>query len=155
METTKMVSLRRGWKSERGAELIETAITIPILLLIAVGIFEFGRAYQNWQILTNAAREGARIAVLPGTGPEAAEDAIVNYMQNGHLTNYASASIDVEQNGSILVDGANISASEITIQYPFDFIVLGPVARLVNPDTSLGGDFMMVVTAVMRNEAGS
>lgn len=142
------------YASDRGAELIEMAIVLPILLFIFAGIIDFGFMFQRYEVLTNAAREGARIAVLPGTGPEAAEDAIVNYMQNGHLTNYASASIDVEQNGSILVDGANISASEITIQYPFDFIVLGPVARLVNPDTSLGGDFMMVVTAVMRNEAG-
>jgi Flp pilus assembly protein TadG len=46
-------------KNERGAALIETAITIPIILLISVGIFEFGRAYQTWQVLTNAAREGA------------------------------------------------------------------------------------------------
>ena len=51
-------------KNERGAALLETAITIPIILLIAVGIFEFGRAYQTWQVLTNAAREGARIAIL-------------------------------------------------------------------------------------------
>ena len=32
-----------------------------------VGIFEFGRAYQTWQVLTNAAREGARMAVISGT----------------------------------------------------------------------------------------
>ncbi len=50
-------------KNERGAALIEAAVTIPIILLIAVGIFEFGRAYQTWQVLTNAAREGARVAV--------------------------------------------------------------------------------------------
>ena len=37
------------------------------MLLISVGIFEFGRAYQTWQVLTNAAREGARIAVIDGT----------------------------------------------------------------------------------------
>jgi len=50
--------------NERGAALLETAITIPIILLICVGIFEFGRAYQTWQVLTNAAREGARVAIL-------------------------------------------------------------------------------------------
>ena len=49
---------------ERGAALLETALTVPMILLISVGIFEFGRAYQTWQVLTNAAREGARIAVL-------------------------------------------------------------------------------------------
>ena len=55
----------RKWRSEKGVALVEAAMTIPLLLLVSVGIFEFGRAYQTWQVLTNAAREGARIAVLP------------------------------------------------------------------------------------------
>ena len=49
-------------KNERGAALLETAVTLPIVLMICVGVFEFGRAYQTWQLLTNAAREGARVA---------------------------------------------------------------------------------------------
>ena len=57
--------MMKRFKNQRGAALIETAITIPIILLVSVAIFEFGRAYQTWQVLTNAAREGARIAVLP------------------------------------------------------------------------------------------
>ena len=70
--TTMRTNLR---KNERGAALIEAAITIPIILLIAVGIFEFGRAYQTWQVLTNAAREGARIAILTDkTDAEVADD---------------------------------------------------------------------------------
>ncbi|HJY33750.1 MAG TPA: TadE family protein, partial [Vicinamibacterales bacterium] len=68
-------------KSERGAALLEAAITIPMLLLVSVGIFEFGRAYQTWQVLTNAAREGARLAVLPDPTPGVAEDRVLQYMQ--------------------------------------------------------------------------
>jgi Flp pilus assembly protein TadG len=152
MMTTEIAPRRRSWRSERGVELIETAITIPMLLLIAVGIFEFGRAYQNWQILTNAAREAARISVLPGSGVQTAEDAARNYMQNGQLYNYAAASIDVDQSATIVVNGEPVSASQITVQYPFQFMVLGPVARLVSPSTTLGGDVTMVATSVMRNE---
>ena len=33
-------------------------------VLSSPGIFEFGRAYQTWQVVTNASREGARVAVL-------------------------------------------------------------------------------------------
>ena len=54
-------------KNERGAAFLETAVTLPIVLMICVGVFEFGRAYQTWQLLTNAAREGARVAVVGGT----------------------------------------------------------------------------------------
>jgi Flp pilus assembly protein TadG len=59
--------MKRLKKNERGAALLEAAITIPIILLVSVGIFEFGRAYQTWQVLTNAAREGARLAVIDGS----------------------------------------------------------------------------------------
>ena len=47
--------------------MIEMALTLPLLLLLSVGVFEFGRAFQTWQVLTNATREGARVASLPGT----------------------------------------------------------------------------------------
>src|SRR6185436_1782554 len=73
--------LMKRMRSEQGAALLEAAITVPIILLISVGIFEFGRAYQTWQVLTNATREGARIAVLTGTTDAAVTTRVRNYMQ--------------------------------------------------------------------------
>src|SRR5712692_9627336 len=78
--------LRRwGFESERGTALMETALTLPLLLLVSVGIFEFGRAYQTWQILTNAAREGARVAILPNPAPNAVDARVREYLQIGGL----------------------------------------------------------------------
>ncbi len=71
------------WRDTRGTALLEAAVTIPVLLLISVGIFEFGRAYQTWQVLTNAAREGARIAVLPNSNTNGVETRVRQYMQDG------------------------------------------------------------------------
>ena len=114
-------------KSERGAALLEAAITIPMLLLVAVGIFEFGRAYQTWQVLTNAAREGARIAVLPDPTPGLVEKRVREYMQAGQLPRNADRrSVDVNRSASITINGAAVSASQVTIDYPFSFIVLRP-----------------------------
>ena len=79
------------FRSERGAAIIETAITLPIVLLVCVGIFEFGRAYQTWQVMTNAAREGARVAVLPNPVAGAADARVREYLQMGGL-NYDSSS---------------------------------------------------------------
>jgi Flp pilus assembly protein TadG len=139
-------------KKERGAALLEAAITIPMLLLVSVGIFEFGRAYQTWQILTNAAREGARLAVLPDPTTGVAESRVLQYMQDGQLSGAASATIDVNRATTIDVAGRTVSASQVSIDYPFSFIVLQPVARLVAPTTSLGGAIVMHAQAVMRNE---
>lgn len=57
-------SLRR-WREESGAELVEAAVVIPMLLTLLLGIVWLGRAYNVYETITRAAREGARYAVLP------------------------------------------------------------------------------------------
>src|SRR4026208_141024 len=115
--------MMKRFRHQRGAALIETAITIPLVLLISVSIFEFGRAYQTWQVLTNAAREGARVSILTDQTDAAVTAAARNYMSRGRLTIAASAPINVERSVAF---GGN-TASRITISYPFNFVVLSPV----------------------------
>jgi Flp pilus assembly protein TadG len=146
------VRIMKRIKSERGAALLEAAITLPMLLLVAVGIFEFGRAYQTWQILTNAAREGARMAVLADPSNSNIENRVRDYMAAGQLSEYAAAGVDINRSASFTVNGNPVSASQVSIDYPFSFIVLQPVARLVAPTTSLGGAVVMHAQALMRNE---
>lgn len=50
--------------SERGAVAVEFAIVLPVLLLLVMGIAEFGRAYNTQMTLTHAAREGARVLAI-------------------------------------------------------------------------------------------
>jgi Flp pilus assembly protein TadG len=135
-------------RNERGAALVEAAITIPILLLIAVGIFEFGRAYQTWQVLTNAAREGARLAVTPASNAANVQALVRTYMQNGGLPNYATADVQV-----VSEDLTSGSASTITIGYPFSFMVLQPVIQLIHAGSATGEPITMGATATMRNES--
>ena len=121
----------RHKSKERGAALVEAAVTIPILLLIAVGIFEFGRAYQTWQIVTNAAREGARVSIVPNGDVNTVETRVRQYMQGGQLPEFAAAAVTVDRNASITVNGTPSAASQVIVDYPFEFIVLQPVAQLV------------------------
>ena len=134
--------------NERGAALLETAITIPVILLIAVGIFEFGRAYQTWQVLTNAAREGARIAILAEKTDADIRATVKTYLESGGLQSAAAAVVNVNRTVPM---GPN-TASQITINYPFSFIVLNPVVRLVKKDSDTGKPLTMQSVALMRNE---
>ncbi len=52
--------IRKDPTSERGQSLVEFAMVLPLLLLIALGVVEFGRAYYQYNVLTKAVREGAR-----------------------------------------------------------------------------------------------
>jgi Flp pilus assembly protein TadG len=152
METTRNQQIRRR-NGERGSALLEAAVTVPLLLLVAAGIFEFGRAYQTWQVLTNAAREGARVSVLPNSLASTAEARARDYMQSGQLPNYATAGVTVDKNATLQLSGSTVTASEVTVQYPFDFVVLQPIAQLVNAGSGQQGSLTMVASAVMRNES--
>jgi Flp pilus assembly protein TadG len=101
--------------NERGSALVELALTLPLLLLVSVGIFEFGRAFQTWQVLTNAAREGARVAVLPNSDPANVTSRVRKYMQDGQLGNYASASVTVNNTATVSIGATNASASQVTV----------------------------------------
>ena len=142
--------MKKRIRNQRGAALLETAITLPIILLVCVSIFEFGRAYQTWQVLTNAAREGARVAVLGETTDVMVTDVVRNYMESGQLPQFATATVNVERT----VEFGSNTASRVTVTYPFDFIVLNPVVRLINASSTTGeGTTMMQSSAMMRNES--
>ena len=140
---------KRLIKSERGAALLETAITLPIILLVSVSIFEFGRAYQTWQVLTNAAREGARVAVIKGTTSTEIKDAVKTYATVGGLT-VTDGQITLDQ--GVALGTSSWTGSQITIAYPFQFMVLNPVAKLIRADSTTGEALTMSAVAVMRNE---
>ena len=148
-----MTTIHRTKKTERGTAILETALTLPLLLLISVGIFEFGRAYQTWQVLTNAAREGARVAILPNTPLGAPEARTLAYMQSGQLSNAAAATITVNSTVPISLGAAGTATgSRVTVNYPFQFVVLQPVARLIVPGATMGAPIVMTASAEMRNE---
>ena len=138
---------------DRGAVLLEMAMTLPLLLLVAVGIFEFGRAYETWQVLTNAAREGARMAVLPNAVTDDIEARVTDYLQAGQVPNPGTATVSVTA-ATINAGATPVSTSVVTVSYPFNFVFLNPIARLVLRTLSLGAAPLTITsTAEMRNES--
>jgi Flp pilus assembly protein TadG len=136
-------------RSQRGNALIETAIKLPILLLVSVSIFEFGRAYQTWEVMTNAAREGARIAVLDGTTDSDVRARVNQYLDIGGLSTQPDGNITVLRNVPLT---STSTASQVQIDYPFAFMVLNPVAQLVVSGSTVGAPITMHASALMRNE---
>ena len=81
-----MAAIRSRWRSERGAELIEFAIVVPILIFIIAGIIDFGMMFRAFEAVTNAAREGARVGVLPGYDPPDVQTRVNAYLAASGLT---------------------------------------------------------------------
>jgi len=73
---------RRRRASRRGAFIVEFAVVAPVLFLLIIGLFEFGRMVMVQQILTNASREGARRAVLEQSTKAGVETTVTDYLDN-------------------------------------------------------------------------
>ena len=135
--------------------LIETALIFPLLLFVAVGIFEMARAYQTSQVLTNAAREGARVAVLPNQAADAVDTRVRQYLSIGGLTSDSSVGVTVTPVSGAAGSSATAPASQVTVTYPFTFIFMQPVAQLLVSGSMVGAPITVSKMAVMRNETGS
>jgi len=139
-------------RDDRGVALMEMALTLPLLLLISVGILEFGRAFQTWQIVTNAAREGARVAVLPGISDSMVTARVNEYIQAGVLDAGVTPAVTINRTASISFGTGTATGSQVVVSYPFKFMVLHSVAQLFGNSNPLGNDFTMAASATMRNE---
>ncbi len=65
------------WAGDRGAAAVEFALVFPILILVLVGIVEYGSIFNTQLMLTSAAREGARTMAVTGD-PVQARTAVIN-----------------------------------------------------------------------------
>lgn len=57
------IARARARRSERGQSLVEAAIALPLVLLLALGVTDIGRAFFYREAVTNAARQALRVAV--------------------------------------------------------------------------------------------
>ena len=135
-------------RSQQGAALLETAIVLPMIMLVCVGIFEFGRAYQTWQVLTNASREGARLAVLDGQTDAAVRTRVNDYLSGGGLNTLGDGNIVVDRTVAL----GTATASRVTVNYPFEFMMLNPIVRMITPTSNTGAPITMQAATLMRNE---
>jgi hypothetical protein len=85
-EDKVMLSKRTSGSNCTGQALVEMAILLPLLMLLVMGIFEFGRAMYIKNTLTQAARAGARVAVvtplITATGSQVTPDPNCDYGSN-------------------------------------------------------------------------
>jgi Flp pilus assembly protein TadG len=139
----------RRWSSERGAELLELAIALPILMLIIGGVVDFAIMFQRYEVVTNAAREGARVAVLPDFTTADIQSRVTSYLAASGLTDAAPAP-SVAYSSEVTPGGPSIDVVKVTVQYPHQFLLLTPLSALVG-----GGphaDIMLKAVSTMRLE---
>lgn len=77
----------RSRRNRKGAAIVETAVVLPILLLMTFAIVDFGRAMMAKQVIVNASREGVRKAVVGGRTQQQVIDATKQYATDNCIKN--------------------------------------------------------------------
>jgi len=134
---------RRCRLKRRGAAAVEFALVAPVFFLFVFGMIEFGRMIMVQQVITNASREGARIAVLDSPTPTAGvvANTVDNYLERAGISG-----------GSITIDPAEPTSASygqpvtVTVQVPFSDVSWLPSPMFISGNTNL------TASTVMRRE---
>ena len=143
------VTLGRRLRSERGAELIETALTLPLLLFVVIGIIEFGFVFQKYEVVTNAAREGARVLILPAFGPADAQTRVNQYLDAAGLDS-SQATVPLPGAATAVDLGSScVWTRTVTVSYPHSAPFLAGIASYFGGSW---GTFTLTASSTMRTE---
>lgn len=118
-------------RSESGNAVIELAFTLPILLVVVMGIFDFGLMFQRYEVITNAAREGARVGVLPGYTSADAIARATQYLASGGVTTCGSCITAPVANTTFGSPAKTVKQITVTVQYVHNYVFIGPILNLV------------------------
>jgi hypothetical protein len=155
----------RRFRSARGAALVEFAVALPLLLVLIAGIVDFGFVFQRYEVITNAAREGARLATVAGypcVNGGAVEDRVREYLRTGLRVATVADVAAVVPAGNIditcpdlpvaLTGGGNttIPTARVSITYHHGFVMLGPIMGLIG--SAWGSSINLVSASQMRIE---
>lgn len=129
---------------EHGLAAAEFAILLPVLLTIVLGTIEFGRIMYGREIVTNAAREGARAGIVQGPPKRTAGE--ITTIANTYLTNtgIGTGSVTFTPTGAGGANPTNLTVTA-TYNYPFLFPYIPTVLGIANP-------LPITTQVVMRHE---
>jgi len=141
------IRLKRAGSIRRnvsGQALVEFALVVPIFLLLLLGVVEFARAWNLYEVLTDAGREGARRAVVDN--PTTTEADIVAHIQAaGSRAGVAIAAGEIQITGFHSGRG---NQTTVRIEYDHELRWVGALMGLLTGERTL----TMVSEFAMRNE---
>ena len=141
--------MKAAESGRRGQAVVEFALVLPLVLILVISVFEFARAWNIQQVMTDAAREGARIAVV-GSGRKETEGVITGKVKTAVNNALSIAAIDPDDADVTLTNmgaGRGIPAT-VRIELDYRFSFLGPLMEWTIAKSTL----TLSTSITMRNE---
>jgi Flp pilus assembly protein TadG len=139
-----MLRIKSCKDNERGSTLVEFAIGVTVFVTAMFAVLEFGRALWVHNALSDAARRGARYAVLHSAGDAAAVKNVVVFGDAAGggqpmLSDLSTTNVTVTYNNFGLNDGT-VSVSIENYQFKFVIPIVGKTITMPNYTTTLTGE---------------
>ena len=125
------------WRDERGSQLVELAIVIPILLVLLGATAEFGRFFHTYTTLLKGTRAAARSLVSqpPGEGTVAARNLVVYGNTAGTGTPIASGLTTANIKITPSANGAGLTQTQTVEIENFTYVPLFDLGKLTKSST--------------------
>lgn len=138
--------LTRRLRSERGSAIVEAAGVVPLLLLVGLAMCDFGMLFQRYEIVTNAAREGARAGAV-GLSQQQITAVVDEHLKAGGLQGQPTVEI------TFPTIGANpaLNAVRVDVAYPNGTFMVGGIVKMFR-GTSMQDPITLRSAATMRVE---
>jgi hypothetical protein len=143
-------AVRRAHARQDGAVAVEFALIFPILIVLVLGIIEFGFGYHAWDSTQNAAREGARLAAVdPDLGAiEARVRGTTNSLDQSRLHVTVTCSPGGSSFGSCGDPSGWPEGLIVRVEVDYDYRFITPLPGLIG----VGREKTMTSTAEARFE---
>ncbi len=123
---------RRIW-SERSQSLVEFSLVVPVLMLLALGIVDFGMAFKSYVELTNATREGARYGVVGN--PAGAYPIDCTGSDRGNVVSRVCKSADLAvadmRSVSVTYPNGHASGNSVVVSAHYRYNLITPLSSMV------------------------
>lgn len=126
----------RPTRQHRGAALVEMAVVFPILLMLILGMVEVGRLGMVSQLVTTAAREGCRAAVLNGKSQTDVESRISDLLTSGGISSHTVSFSPTAWSSVKANDTTNQISVTVTVDY--DDVTWLPMPWFLQGSTIVG-----------------
>jgi Flp pilus assembly protein TadG len=115
-------------RKRKGQSMVEFALVLPILIILLVGIFEFGQIFNVFLQINHASREGARTGALRGTDAE-----IVQSVKDSSTLDSTLMTVSITP-----AESSRIRSVPVKVQVDYDYqVVVGLIGDIISDNVNL------------------
>lgn len=138
----KLVFFTRG---NRGQSVVEFSLLLPLLLVLFLAITEFGRAWMTVSVLTSAAREGCRTAIVTDPDLDRVKERVDAVCAAAGLTQWSTKVVGPDPRDPD-------RAVTVTVETNFN-VIAGGIFKLFSGRELFAGSMPLQAKSVMRHES--